>query len=44
MLGGGSAAGKGTIQSGDYVKFPSKIDSPVVDADELKRELPEYVD
>jgi len=45
FLGGGSAAGKGTIQGPDSgVDFPSAEDSPVIDADKLKESLPEYTD
>ena len=44
FLGGGSAAGKGTIQDSGYVDFPSREISPVIDADAIKESLPEYVD
>lgn len=42
MLGGGSAAGKGTIQKMMPQLFNQ--DSPVIDADEMKKRIPEYVD
>lgn len=42
MLGGGSAAGKGTIQKMMPELFNK--DSPVIDADEMKKRIPEYVD
>ena len=42
MLGGGSAAGKGTIQGMMPELFNQ--DSPVIDADEMKKRIPEYVD
>lgn len=42
FLGGGSGAGKGTIQRLGYVKVPKRM--VAVDADELKGFLPEYVD
>ena len=45
FLGGGSAAGKGTIQGKESgVDFPGEDISPVIDADKLKESLPEYVD
>ena len=44
FLGGGSAAGKGTIQGSGEVGFPSKTESPVIDADVIKESLPEYAD
>lgn len=42
MLGGGSAAGKGTIQGMMPELFNQN--SPVIDADEMKKRIPEYVD
>ena len=44
FMGGGSAAGKGTIQSSGVAGLPDKEHSPVIDADEFKKRIPEYVD
>lgn len=41
MLGGGSGAGKGTIVRKGLVKVPKRM--VILDADELKKALPEYV-
>lgn len=40
MLGGGSGAGKGTIQQKGLVKVPKRM--VTVDSDELKKAIPEY--
>ena len=44
MMGGGSAAGKGTIQKFGVANLPDAKHSPVIDADELKKRIPEYTD
>lgn len=44
FMGGGSAAGKGTIQKSGIADLPDDKHSPVIDADELKKRIPEYVD
>jgi len=45
FLGGGSASGKGSLTNpktcADY-DMPSKTEVPVIDADEMKKALPEY--
>ena len=44
MMGGGSAAGKGSIQKSGVADLPDAQHSPVIDADELKKRIPEYTD
>ncbi len=42
MLGGGTASGKSTIKRNGSVAVPTHGEAVQVDADELKKELPEY--